>query len=232
MNIYLWEKFKNQYRVLPELDLETKDIPRDYNGNIEPSFDDFYIPCKGGIKIKHATQNNLTCYVPKKQKFNRLLLEIYEYEYKTLHNYAEHDRILSELKEREIISEGEYLDTEGYFVFKTKKLPEWEHILKPKTQGSGIHPYSIRNIPVSNIQLDAELLQQYREIVHIDQYTPATAEWTIFMQKVRMVNKQFALDHDLNLKQLQRQHQIRDAKVIFQLEGLWNEYIAFLQTKF
>jgi len=48
------EKYTGKYRVLPLLDLETNDFPRDENGEIDEDYDDLYIPFKGGIQIRHT----------------------------------------------------------------------------------------------------------------------------------------------------------------------------------
>lgn len=48
------EKYTGKYRVLPLLDLETNDFPRDGDGEIDEDYDDLYIPCKGGIQIRHT----------------------------------------------------------------------------------------------------------------------------------------------------------------------------------
>ena len=44
-------KYKGTYRVLPELDNETMDIPRDLNGEVADGYDDLYIKCSFGNKI-------------------------------------------------------------------------------------------------------------------------------------------------------------------------------------
>lgn len=56
---YLFKKYKGQFRVKANYDLSTNDFPRDELGNIDSSFDDFYIPCASGGKIRHYGQNVL-----------------------------------------------------------------------------------------------------------------------------------------------------------------------------
>ena len=50
MSHYLM-KYKGTYRILPELDVDTHDFPRDANGEIADGYDDLYISCYYGNKI-------------------------------------------------------------------------------------------------------------------------------------------------------------------------------------
>lgn len=49
-NHYLM-KYKGTYRILPELDQNTHDIPRNKRGEIMEGYDDIYIACQNGNKI-------------------------------------------------------------------------------------------------------------------------------------------------------------------------------------
>ena len=42
------KKYVNTYRVKAHYDKETNDFPRSYDGNIDDTFDDYYIPCQKG----------------------------------------------------------------------------------------------------------------------------------------------------------------------------------------
>lgn len=69
-NHYLM-KYKGTYRILPELDQNTHDIPRNKRGEIMEGYDDIYIACQNGNKIYtygHMNGNSkvvwLTAYIP------------------------------------------------------------------------------------------------------------------------------------------------------------------------
>ena len=71
-------KYCGQFRVKADIDQTTNDFPRDEQGNIDSSFDDFYIPCASGSKIRHYGQKTLLYYCTSIGKFRNILKKIYE----------------------------------------------------------------------------------------------------------------------------------------------------------
>lgn len=67
MSGYL-KKYVNQFRVMADFDETVGDFPRDSNGLIDSSFDDYYLCCKNNIKIRHGVGSTLTCYIPSTQR--------------------------------------------------------------------------------------------------------------------------------------------------------------------
>ena len=80
MNNYLYKHYKGKYRVLADYDWDTNDFPRDEQGNIDEDFNDFYIPGKKNIEIRHASQNVLGCYIFSIGLGRNVLASIYEQE--------------------------------------------------------------------------------------------------------------------------------------------------------
>lgn len=49
MDLYLVNKFKGKFRILPHYDQDTNDIPKDHLGNNDESYGDLYITCANHI---------------------------------------------------------------------------------------------------------------------------------------------------------------------------------------
>ena len=77
MSDYLFSHYKGKYRVLADYDLETNDFPRDEQGNIDSDFNDFYIPGKKGVQIRHAGRDKLGCYIFSIGMARNILTDIY-----------------------------------------------------------------------------------------------------------------------------------------------------------
>ena len=156
MSSYLYTKFKNIYRVLPDLDLATHDVPRDEKGNIDGSYDDYFIPStKYKIEVRHATRNNLTCFVWSITQMRNIGIGIAKklcgIKYKS--NNGEVETVYQTLKDKGVITDFEVLDGEGWFSIKTDMLTEIGDILALKTIGAKIAPLSPKNLPKSKIKL-------------------------------------------------------------------------------
>lgn len=228
--IYLWNKFKGVYRVLPQVDLYTKLIPKLPDSDLtDPSYEDYYIPCRGNGIIKHATGNELSYYVESITKTKHILHKIYCYELNTVPTQQEMDNLLKILIDKQIITSGEILDSEGYFTFKTKKLAEWEHILQPSTKGSNIHPHSEKNITKSKFQIDADNMHNYKQLVNANKYEFQSVEWLSYMRTISYFTQQFLKTYIPDYKTLKRQLGIVDNKVLIFHEHYWNTFITQLE---
>ena len=149
MSNYLYQHYKGKYRVLAEYDWDTNDFPRDEQGNIDESFNDFYIPGRKNVKIVHAGQNLLGCYIFSITLGRNILANIYEMECnKTSPKKA--DKIGELLISENIIEDLTIYDGEMMFIFKAKHLDDWAKIFKLKTSGANISPLSTKNLPKSD----------------------------------------------------------------------------------
>ena len=124
------EKYVGTYRVLAPIDLDTKDFPKDDKGHIIDSFDDLYIPCTKGI-IKHS-------YIPR-----------YLVWYTNKINLGRKMKLRFESNKIDI---AKYEETDGDILiwFDEKELKKVASLVKPKTVGKGINPYSARNLNDDN----------------------------------------------------------------------------------
>lgn len=118
------EKYIGTYRVLAPVDQETNDFPRDEQGNIEESFDDLYIDCAKGL-IKHSYDPYYLVWYSDRLSLGRNVKKEFESHHIDIHDYEE-------------------TDSEVLIYFDAKLLDKVAKIVKPKTQGKKISPYSDR----------------------------------------------------------------------------------------
>lgn len=227
MNIYLWNKFGHTYRILPEFDQVTHDVPRTPQGAPDPDYDDFYIPCYFG-KIKHATRGDLVLYTPTVKKLTSFLKKLYSYEFNVPleNNYSQLGIIIQELLQQHIILETELLDGEGYCIFKADRLNEWREILKPRTKGVDIHPLSIKNFKTANIKLPNELEKQYQE--QLNKLAPHLKEAIQVMPIINGINQRYYTEYNYNSKELCIKYGTNVKRVVAYLMGKWDEYMEYL----
>lgn len=202
---YLIDKFKGTYRILPEIDTSTNDFPRKLNGTYEDI--DCYISCQHGVRIYYYGNKFLQAYVPSLQRGNNVI------------------KLIQEI-DSNLISNIHRTDSEVEFMFKYSDSDKIIPLLKPKTSGSGISPFSSKNRPKSAYVIPDEDLSVYKNIV---QNIPQ--------------NELIRISHITNnfIKSLStKKNSIENIKADMKLKGLkgkeyihcigkWNEYIKCLK---
>ena len=165
-------KYVGTYRVKAEYDLVTKDFPRLDNGNLDPSFDDLYIDCAGKVQIKHHGGNILCCYVPNKTKGMNLLRKIYKEKIsetlpveKTSDQKKYLENLCRELVEKEVLVSAEVLDIEAIFEFKADMIDYVAKLVKAKTSGANISPFSSKNLPREPYKIPNKDMELYKESI-------------------------------------------------------------------
>ena len=142
---YLTDKFKNQYRIKVPYNLTTNDFTRKLNGNLEDT--DCFIDCQYGNKIFHYGRDVLQAYIPSLGRGHNIL------------------KAISEI-DPSIIFDIEETDAEILFKFKYSNSGKIIPLLKPKTSGAGISPFSSKNLPRNkDYKIPNEDLQLYKEIL-------------------------------------------------------------------
>ncbi len=132
---YLW-RYVGIYRVKAYYDLETNDYPRDHLGNIDESFDDFYIPCKRGL-IKHAICDTLSWYTNSTAQGKNVHKKILEIDSKIITDYYE--------------TSSDYV-----IQFHSDDIEKIAEIVTPHTNGKSIRPYSVKNLPKGRYEINEE----------------------------------------------------------------------------
>ena len=165
MSDYLYEHYKGKYRVLANYDIETNDFPRDEQSNIDSDFNDFYIPGKKNVEIRHAGRNKLGCYVFSTGIGKNILKDIYELETnkKAPTNI---NTLIDTMIKQDIIDEVTLYDGELLFIFKATHIDDWAHIFKLKTSGAKISPLSNKNLPKSKYEINKKDENQYLSLMN------------------------------------------------------------------
>lgn len=219
---YLYTKFKGKYRVLPELCLDTNDFPRDEKGNIEDDAGT-YIPCKNGSKISYWGLNSsrrglLVAYFPNKNQGHNVARELKKKKIE-LFNYNKDEK------------------EEVQFYFLASDIDTVAELMKAKTHGANISPFSPKNLPKSkDVEIPLEEMQKYKAITgaidkkHLLLIKDINAAFlTNILEKDirrRAKNKTFSWKEDARKLKLSRQ-----VKEYIYHRGYWDKYLEYLDKK-
>lgn len=220
-------KYKGTYRVLPELDQETSDFPRNKTGEIADGYDDLYIPCRNGARIYcygHYPENKmtmwLTAYVPSSSIGRRN-----NKGWKTVHQLENNGVEIRGISES---------DAELLFNFRAKNMPEIEPLLHPVTSGKNISPFSIKNLPKAKYEIPLEDIAKYKditrglkqsELILINRITEDFLKKKL-ERSLKKNDKSFNYITDMKMMKMGRQR-----KEYIHSKGLWDEYISYLDKE-
>lgn len=197
-------KYVGTYEVRADYDEDTKDFPRLLDGTIDPSFDDYYINCSNGIKIRHATGSTLSCYVPSVQRGNKIIKE------------------LKQLGKN--IIEFETLDGEVYFTFSANDIDVVANLCKVKTRGKNIKPLSPKTLPKRKSIIPDDEMQRYKKVCSMLAEKPLDRA-----QIIMRANKEYEKRLNVNYKQ-EMKSLILDFRGYIWYIGKWYEYLEFLNS--
>lgn len=216
-NHYLM-KYKGMYRVLPVLDEVYHDLPRDNNGDINHEEVELYIACQ--------YDNKITEYG--KDSSNRMVLRAYI-------PSIGRGRNVKKALDAKGISYTNYLETdeEVEFRFKAKDIETIAELMKAKTGGANISPFSTKNLPKADVEIPSAEIERYKSVVAEVQkedlliiHRITTDFLSSFLEKKykKLDNKKFSYVIDMKKMMMSRQ-----AKEYIWSKNMWNEYLDFLQ---
>lgn len=204
---YLIQKFKGTYRLKAPYDLNTKDFPRKLNGNLEDV--DVYIDCQFGNKIFHFGRDILQAYIPSLGRGHNILKAIQQ-------------------TNPSIIFDIEETDSEVLFKFKYVNSDEIIPLLKPKTSGAGISPFSSKNLPKCTYIIPDKDLDMYKQIVaKIPQERILTLTHSTNNFIKLLATKKNPIE---NIKADMKKKCLKSKEYIHSI-GKWNEYINYLHKE-
>lgn len=126
-------------------------------------------------------------------------------------------------------------DSEVEFRFKSKYIDEVATLLKARTTGAGISPFSVKNLPKNkNIQIPTEYIEEYKAITSrvekgdlllIHRFTNEFLT-TVLTKRCRRIDKKF--DYKADMKKLCLCRQVKE---YIYFKEMWSEYLAFLREK-
>lgn len=125
-----------------------------------------------------------------------------------------------------IIFDIEKTDAEILFKFKYVNSDKIIPLLKPKTSGAGISPFSSKNLPKNDYKIPNEDLNQYKELVSkIPQECILTLTHSTNSFIKSLATKKNSIENikaDMKLKGLKGKEYIHSI-------GKWTEYISYLK---
>lgn len=203
------EKYVGTYRVLTEYDHVANDFPRDKKGSIDESFDELYIPCNKGI-IKHSYKKCYLVWYTNKVNTGRSV-------YKKFQNAG--------------IDVAEYEETSADVLiwFNESYMKKVAAIVKPKTTGKGIKPFSKRNIEskgkVEKYIIPEKDLKMYSDIIK-DLSTTDKMHFSRYISKQfdDIVNK--IKGSNYNCKEEKNNSGLPYKEFIHSI-GMWEEFIKY-----
>lgn len=204
---YLISHYKGKYRIKCEYDKASNQFPRKLDGTYEDI--DCYIDCYNNIKIFYFGKSTLETYIPSKGRGHNIIKAIED-----------------ELGE-EIIYNKEENDSEVMFHFKAKDLDKLVKFLKPKTNGSNISPFSLKNLPKNKEYTipDKDLMLYKNIIKNIGKNQIITLSHITNSYLKTLVTKRNTWENikaDMALKCLSGKNYIHSI-------GKWKEYIDYLE---
>lgn len=202
-------RYKGIYRIKAPYDKTTNQFPRKLDNNYEDI--DCYIDCQHGNKIFHFGRSILQAYIPSLQRGHNIVKYINE-------NFGE-----------DIIFNIEETASEILFKFNVKDDNKIIPLLKPKTSGADISPFSTRNLPRNkDYKIPDEDLVRYKDIsskIPKERILELTHITNAYLKS--LVNKKNTWDDikaDMALKGLKAKEYIHSI-------GKWDEYIGYLSER-
>lgn len=188
-------------------DLTTNDFPRKLNGTLEDV--DVYIDCQYGNKIFHFGRDILQAYIPSLGRGHNVLKAIQQTNPSTIFDIEE-------------------TDSEVLFKFKYVNSDEIIPLLKPKTSGAGISPFSSKNLPKCTYIIPDEDLDMYKQIVaKIPQERILTLTHSTNNFIKLLATKKNPIE---NIKADMKKKCLKAKEYIHSI-GKWNEYINYLNKE-
>lgn len=211
-------KYKGEYRILPVLDEIYHDLPRDNNGNINHEEVELYIACQYGNKITEYG----------KDSSNRMVLRAY------IPSIGRGRNVRKAMDARDIPYTN-YLETdeEVEFRFKAKDIATVAELLKVKTAGANISPFSTKNLPKADVEIPTAEIERYKavtadvqkgDLLIIHHITTDFLYGFLEKKYKKLEGKGFDINSDMKKMKMARM-----AKEYIWTKNMWNEYLDFLK---
>ena len=202
--------YKGIYRIKVPYNLSTNQFSRKSNENFEDI--DCYIDCKYGNKVFHYGHSILEAYIPSIIRGHNIIKYIND-------NFG-----------KDVISNVIETNAEVFFRFNAKYDDKIIPLLKPKTSGASISPFSSKNLPKNkDYKIPDEEFDTYKNIVdkipreRILSITHITSDFikSLTTKKNNLEN----IKADMALKGLKGKEYIHSI-------DKWEDYINYLRKEF
>ena len=229
MSRYLM-KYKGQYRLKPNLDLELNDFPRDDNGGIDSSYDDIYIKCASGSQIYHYGHSTLVCYIPSLGRGHNTLIAIAK-ELKLIDeedNFRDYKKLYEILNANKTVFDISETDEEIEFKFNAKNIELIAKYLKPLTAGADISPFSSKNLPKLSYTIPRDDLEEYLQIINSIPQDDKLLIGHITKRFIDNILSKDKLYKTIDIKVDMRKKCLKNKEYIHSM-NYWDKYIKYLK---
>lgn len=199
---YLTNRYKGKYRLKCEYDKRDNQFPTKIDGSFEDA--DVYIDCINNIRVFHYGRGILQAYVPSVKRGHNIIDNI-----------------------KDFIFDIEETDEEILFKFKATYDEKVLPVLKPKTNGAGISPFSSKNLPKNKYNIPEDDMKKYKDI--IKDCTIENGGYLMISKKTieyikSLSNKRHSLE---SIKADIKKVGLKPREYIHSI-GKWDDYINFL----
>lgn len=237
---YLTTKYKGKYRLKCEVDKMTNDFPKTLKDTYEDA--DVYIDCSFGNKIYYYGRGILEAYLPSLQRGRNIVRKLYAENinsenvsisqsgkgatYKIL-NRKQFD---SDIKNSKFIFDILETDSELIFKFYEKNSDKIIPLLKPKTSGADISPFSPKNLPKIEYAIPKEELREYEDIiVPLKEDGKLLTLSKLTQNYIKSLSKK-RLYRVVDMKSYMRKKMLKGKEFIHS-EGYWDDYLKYLKKE-
>ena len=232
MSNYLM-KYKGKYRVMAHIDKSTNDYPRNYLGKIET--DDLYIPCKNDAQIYHYGHSTLVAYIPRikygYEIIRRLADAFCNIPYSRKSTEREPlDKIKAILVKNKYIWDILETDMEVEFKFNASNIDAVAKVMRAKTSGADISPFSVKNLPKRHYSIPAEDLALYKDIT---KQIPKSEVLSIGIITKRFLDDKVQKSKEYRTKDINeciKMERLGNKEFIHYI-GFWKKYIDYLHKE-
>lgn len=239
-------EYKGRFRLRAPICELTHDFAHKSDGGYEDI--DLYIDCKDGIKVFYYGKGQLEIYVPSLQRGHNILKQLY-YEninsnnvevkenkimrdgkevVRITYSIIDKDQYESELKSSKFFYDIRELDSEVIFRIRRQNFEKLIPIIKPKTSGANIYPFSSKNLPKRKYEIDAEQFGEYKDIngsIPKENKLILSKITSNFIHNIMAKKKQYK---SVDMTKLMRKKMLSGKEFIHE-EGFWDEYIKYLK---
>lgn len=227
MSDYLWRKCKGKYRVLPELDPRTNDVPRDKKDSIDPDYDDYYIPSNKCLIVKHGYRDELSCIIESNKTASSILKTIYMEQVNKKLPSSDPEVLSKALIKSNILLEVDIMDGEVFISFKLDKLDSLAKILSLRKKGSKVHPMSKKNLYTQHYTIPQKDLDTYKNIIGVNDVEDSATKLKIG----RTVRKLTIAFLDSQKYEDEQTKMGLDNKEFIHATGRWETYLKYLKKQ-
>lgn len=237
---YLTTKYKGKYRLKCEVDKVTNDFPKTLKDTYEDA--DVYIDCSFGNKIYYYGRGILETYIPSLQRGRNIVKKLYaenvnannvlisKSEKGSVYKIIDYSQFNSDIKNSKFIFDIIETDSELMFKFYEKNSDKIIPLLKPKTAGADISPFSPKNLPKLEYVIPTEELREYEDIiVPLKEDGKLLALSKLTQNYIKSLRKK-RLYRGVDMKSYMRKKMLKGKEFIHS-EGLWDDYLKYLRKE-